>query len=750
MKTLWLLLFTFPSVLSAQMVVTSQVDLPVYRENQSEIRNPWTGGINSAQISLFDADNDGEQDDIFLFDKAGDRLLIFTGDNIEGERVYNYRPELAAGFPDLKSWALLRDFNCDGKKDIFTYSPIGGACAVYRNTGNGNELSFEMESVAIQSEFEFTTFHDTTNIYVSSQDIPAVFDFEGDGDLDIMTFGVSGALLELHLNYSVENNGSCGIESFMLKNRCYGRFVEGGQNNGIITDPEIVDQQCNFNVIDPRGNNHNTGPGGNRHIGSTVLAFDANADDLPDIVLGDVSYTNMTYLENSDRGDVLVDSVVYVNPAFPIDFNAPAVHLEDFPSGFYEDIDGDAIRDLIVSVNKPNVGKNHESVWYYKNNGADNLPDFELIQQDFLQDETLDYGEGSVPALFDYNGDGLKDLVIGSRGYYLGSANYEPVLALYINTGTATNPEFTLEDSDWLDVSGTGLGQYVYPAFGDIDGDGDQDMLLGDGSGGVFLFTNSAGEGNPADLSLTGALSADGENIDVGQSSTPQLFDLNGDDVLDLIVGERNGNLNYFENTGTSTGANFTLVTDTLGGVSSIAPNYFTGSSSPWFYRFDNITYLVMGSESGTIFQYDNIDDNLNGDFDLMSMEAFSIDVGNQSKPYVYDLNTDGLPDVLCGSVGGGVNLFMGDFLVGLSSVASAKNRLSIYPNPATTQINFELPTTFKPGTSNYSIYAVDGKCVASGSINSNRLSVDGFPKGLYLLKINTGNSVLTGKFVKK
>lgn len=750
MKFIGLLFFFIPALMSGQMVVTSQVDLPVFRENQSEIRSPWTGGINAAQISMFDADYDGENDDIFLFDKAGNRILIFTGETINGQRIYAYRPELESNFPHLRSWALMRDYDCDGKIDIFTYSPIGGAFAVYQNTSTASGLSFELVTESILSEYHFTTNQFITNIYVSSQDIPAIFDFEGDGDLDIMTFAVGGSLVELHINFSVELTGACGLADFKLKNRCYGRFAEGGSGNGIITEPSIVSALCNFNVVDPRSVHHDPITGSNRHIGSTLLVFDANQDALPDIVIGDVSFHNLVYLENSDRGDVLVDSIVSVIANFPENFGAPAVDLENFPAAYYEDISGDGVRDLIASVNNPNVAQNFQSVWYYKNTGMDNLPIFEFVKNDFLQAETIDYGEGSAPALFDYNSDGLMDLVIGSRGIYTGSASFEPALSLYLNTGTSTSPEFTLEDPDWLNVSDIGLGQYVYPTFGDIDADGDTDMVVGDASGGVFVFTNSAGAGNISVFAIPEALSADGETIDAGQSSTPQLFDLNQDALLDLIVGERNGNLNYYQNTGTPTQAEFTSITDSLGGVLTIAPNYFVGNSSAMFYRFENTTYLVAGSEAGILFQYDGIDGNLEGDFDLMSANAFHINVGSQSKPFVYDINTDGLPDVFCGSIGGGVQLFMGDYLVGINRVASAKNRLSIYPNPAGSYLNYVLPENNNHASTHYKIYAINGKCVASGMDISGQIDVNDLPKGLYLVLITTDTANYLGKFMKE
>lgn len=743
-------LLFFPFVVHAQMVVTPIVDVPVYRQNQSEIRSPWTGGINAAQISMFDSNYDGNETDIFLFDKAGNRILIFTGEMENGELAYTYRPELAKKFPNLKAWALLRDFDCDGKRDIFTYSPSGGSFAVYRNTGSAETgISFELVTEAVLTYYNFSpTNQYETNIYVSSLDMPAIFDFDGDGDLDILTYNVNGTMVELHINYSVENTGNCGLGDYELKNICYGRFLEGINDNQIIQDPEIIDAMCNYNVVDPRFTDPDATHRGLRHAGSTVLAFDGNQDGLPDIVLGDVTYTNLSYLENNSRPEPLVDSVGTIVTNFPANFGAPEVDMFDFLASFYEDVSGDGVRDLLVSVNNPYASSNKKSVWYYKNVGEDDLPQFELIQKDFLQAETIDYGEGSAPAFFDYNGNGILDMVIGSRGEFIEFGVFKPTLALYENTGTTNAPEFTLVDADWMNISTLNIGQYITPTFGDIDGDGDMDLMAGCASGEVFLFTNTAGAGNTAEYTLTGKVMSGGEAIDVGLTSTPQLYDLNQDGKLDLIIGARNGNLTYYQNTGTQTQSEFTFITDNLGGVSSVEPGYFVGNSSPFFYRFEDETYLVVGSESGRIHLYNGIDDNLDGEFSLIDLNAFRVDVGLLSRPIVYDINNDGLPDLICGGVGGGINLFLGEWLVSAENRSPTSELVKVYPNPSSDVVRFELPG-MSGSTFSYRIYSLSGKAVQDGSLRNPEINVGSLSNGMYIIAVVQNDKVYRGKFVK-
>ena len=64
----------------------------------------------------------------------------------------------------------------------------------------------------------------------------------------------------------------------------------------------------------------------------------------------------------------------------------------------------------------------------------------------FLQDEMIDLGKGSYPAFFDYNGDGLDDLVVGNYGYHVNNNNPISSLALFENIGTSSFPEYDLID----------------------------------------------------------------------------------------------------------------------------------------------------------------------------------------------------------------------------------------------------------------------------------------------------------------
>ncbi len=739
------LLLIFPCSSFAQMNVQPSGQISVSDLNGVEILNPWTGGLNAVELSTFDADLDGENDDLFIFDKAGDRILVFETIDNNGLREFKHRPEHSLSFPVLRQWALLRDFNCDGKKDIFTYGPSGGVMAVYENISSPTSgIGFELVTNSLRSYFPLGAFPANIGIYVSSQDIPAIFDFDGDGDLDVMSFGVSGSMVELHLNQTFENFGTCGLDTLVLANRCYGKFAEGSESNGIITDPDVLASICSFNVSNPKSNGKD-----GRHVGSTILAFDANQDGLAEIILGDVTYRNMTYITIDDRNGVLPDSADYIATDFPFDLGGIPVDIDNFPAGFYEDLTGDGVRDLVIGVNNSNVAENKRSVWYYENLGLDDLPIFSFVQDNLLQDQTIDYGEGSSISLTDIDGDGLRDMIIGSRGLYQSGGDYVPTLSYYRNTGTANQPSYQLMDDNYLDITSLELGQYLHTAFGDINGDGNAELIIGDATGAVYLFNNSSAPGQLAAYTLSGALTATDGAIDVGQNAAPTLFDIDQDGLLDLIIGERNGNLNYYRNEGSTTSPSFALITDTLGGVSTVEFGFFVGNSSPNFYRFNGETFLAAGGQAGNIRHYGGIDGNLDVDFFLINANGFGIDVGLSSKPVVSDVNGDGIPDILSGGIGGGVSLFMGDFLTSLRDAEWARTKIVASPNPTGGMIRIS-GADFNTGNTGFSVHSLDGRLMLKGSLADYGLDLSGLANGTYIISLVEGEKLYYTKVVKQ
>ena len=120
---------------------------------------------------------------------------------------------------------------------------------------------------------------------------------------------------------------------------------------------------------------------------------------------------------------------------------------------------------------------------------------------------------------------------------------------------------FELWTSDKSPFINIGLVDYtgaptIKPTLTDLDGDSDLDLVVGSRGGAIHYFENTGTSSNPGFTERTGTDNPL-ESVTVGSYSTPTFTDLDGDGDLDLIVGNGRGDIAYFENTGTVTAPEF-------------------------------------------------------------------------------------------------------------------------------------------------------------------------------------------------
>jgi hypothetical protein len=362
----------------------------------------------------------------------------------------------------------------------------------------------------------------------------------------------------------------------------------------------------------------------------------------------------------------------------------------------------------------------------------------------------IDLGEGSYPAFFDANGDGLPDIVSGNRGYFAGTANYDSQLLLLLNTGTAFDPAFEFVTDDYAGLSTFGFDG-VYPSFGDMDNDGDQDMIIGDDEGKLHYFENQQDPGGMAQLEL---IQANYFNIDVGEAAKPQIVDVNDDGLPDLLLGERSGTLKYYENTGSPENAVFNSIpsNDMFGGI-DVMPACCTGFSAP-FLTTDSLENKILytGSEQGYIYLYDNIDGNLSGNFrlvDSLYLHAVNINLCGT------DINMDGKQEFVFGSFAGGIAILRQGIppVFGLFEEKSfAVPSLQVYPNPAGSILHIEFSQPGDIEDWQIHIYNVFGQGMMTMPMNSAKMKIDvqDLLPGIYIIVADNKRMRSISKFIKK
>ncbi|PJB14695.1 MAG: hypothetical protein CO118_07275 [Flavobacteriales bacterium CG_4_9_14_3_um_filter_32_8] len=741
---LFFVLGLYTQSVSGQLNFSRYNQLIVLNSTGDTLENPWAGGFNSVQFSEIDLNLDGIKD-LFVFDKTGDRVSTFINLGLTNKISYQHDPSYLQFFPKMHDWALLRDYNCDGKMDIFTYS--SGGMAAYRNTST-SQLNFTLDTTLVYSNFQPDGPPNMINLYISSTDIPAIDDIDGDGDLDVLTFSILGAYVEYHKNLSIENTGTCNGLVFELRNKCWGYFREQLSGNSV-----LLYDTCGWNNANPEKLS-----GGNKHTGSTLLTLDMDANNSKELVLGDVSFNNFTMLTNGDvTPNFTASSMIAQDTAFPANnINTIAANIDIFPAGYYLDVNNDNAKDLIAAPNCYNGCKNSNNVWYYKNDNANNNPDFNYQSNSFLQDGMIEVGEGAHPVFFDYNADGLMDVLVGSYGNYnpsVGPLLYESGLWLYENIGTATIPVFQLITTDYmgistmnLDIAGSRPTLGLAPTFGDLDSDGDLDMLLGDYNGYLHYFVNIAGAGNPAAFVLA---APEYLGIDVGNDAAPLLYDLNNDVLLDLIIGKKDGTFSYYRNVGTAAVANFNLTTDSLGKVTTRRYYDPKGSSNPILINDSGITRLFSGSGNGYLYEFGNIDGNLMGTFSMDS-SYLNIWEGISSFIAMADITNDGKLDMLVGNYSGGVAFYKGNSGVSIKET-EVLNDFNIYPNPTEGLLHVDLENN-NLNNANLKIVDLLGRTIHQQKVTTKNIviNITNYSTGIYLVKFSNNKGSKVYKVVKK
>lgn len=648
----------------------------ILRSDSTVLCFPWAGGINSVRASEIDFNLDGIKD-LVVFEKHGNRLLPFirTADSVS---PYRFAPEYRHVFPDLHNWAIFKDYNLDGKEDIFCYGLAG--ITVYQNIST-DSLQFQLKTEQLQSFY----YNGYTNLYTSTDDYLAIDDIDGDGDLDILNFWLLGKYVHFHKNYAMQNAGNADDFDFRLEDECWGHFEEGGEDNSI-----ILNSDCGQKNDEP-----------SRHIGSTLFMYDFSGNGTPDLVVGDVDYPNLVWLHNggtpADARMTMIDTL-FPNPLQPIWlYSMPVINMID--------INGDGQKELLASPSDPSLTKsqdNHSFLVYQYNADID---EYEMITDSFLQNEMIETGSGAYPVFYDWDRDGLQDLFIANYGSYDSSALHNGYLSSYFsssiiylkNIGTIESPVFQYVTNDFGNLKSQNW-QALYPTFGDFDGNGTCDMLCGNIDGTLLLFPNLTSSGLPQFEPEVRNYAG----IDVGDFSTPQYFDLDKDGMSDLMIGNRRGQIAYYRNISVNI-PDFYLITDTLGGVDIRDENTsFFGFSVPCFFRNShNETFLFCGTEQGSIAYFKNIDDNLDESFLLSEEKMFEVFYGNRYDIIegvrvgvaVADIDNDSYPEMIVGNYAGGVAYFDGimpppiDISIQQFSHPSS---LKVYPNPASRELHID------------------------------------------------------------
>jgi hypothetical protein len=268
-----------------------------------------------------------------------------------------------------------------------------------------------------------------------------------------------------------------------------------------------------------------------------------------------------------------------------------------------------------------------------------------------------------------------------------------------------------------------------------MDGDGDVDLIVGEDSGTLFFVENKGGAGKP--LSMATSI-PNWKSIQAGVAGKPTIADLNNDGLPDLIIGNRSGFLRYFQNTGTRTTPNFTTtaINSFLGRVDTRALGSPTGFSAPVFFKQNGLWQLVVGSEEGKLYYYDQIEGNLAGNFRLVSSDYGTLREGWQTAPTFADVNGDKKMELVVGNLRGGFAVYSSSIPTGVRDIIY-EDLVEVFPNPTS---NYFFINKKKDDILTLKIYNTLGQMILSQKMAAPQLQTDfsAYQSGIYFLEIMT------------
>jgi hypothetical protein len=619
--------------LSFSQTFERELNLIPVFDGEGLLQNIYSGGHNNIEHQFVDIDGD---DDLDIFYLDSDQTFGWY-ENI-GDK-FNAGFELKLNNPvglSFSNWFYFVDIDADNDFDYFTGNV--DQISFYRNDGNFNSPSFTLVQDTVWDNEGQPIFGEFDSNHI-------LVDIDADNDYDLIMGSTAGSLTYY------ENIGT--PQQFNLKH--------------------ITDVWQNIIIIG--GDFDNT-----LHGASSVDFVDIDADNDLDLFWGDFFSKSLYFIEN--QGTATNPNMQLVSNIYPM--NSDSVNTSGFNMPRFADIDADNDYDLFVSVLYNSTVP--QSLIFYENSGDSVAAFHQLVTPNYIK--TLDVRNNSIPSFVDIDNDNDNDLFLGSLDNPLGTVHFLK------NIGTTNDPLFSYLDSSFFGIE---KDLSTSPTFGDLDGDGDYDLLVGKFNGEIDIYLNSGSPNTPQFSNGQAIQNNQGSVIDVGTSAVPFLIDIDNDLDMDLAIGGFNGKFEFYFNIGST--QSYSFQKDTFYFAIGTTPLDVGDFSTPFLIDFnqDGAFDLFSGNRNGKFYHFKNEGSNLspvwNEITDLFINERF----GGNTAPYFADIDNDSDIDLLLGNLKGGLYLYnnIEVSIVAEWEVKPVENfTLNSYPNPFNPTVNIVLNTS--------------------------------------------------------
>jgi hypothetical protein len=523
----------------------------------------FAGGMEFSKPAFVDIDADGDLD-LFVGDEDG-LIRFFRNRGLPHSPQWELVSEFYDSTIGERSCPTFADIDDDGDWDLFVGNRSGRIC-FFRNDGNANSPVW----------IQVSDFYDS--IDVGSESVPFLVDIDSDSDSDLFVGKEDGTLS------FYRNVGTKEIPVWSLVCENYDSIDVGAKSAPAFVDLDADgdfdllsgEEQGNVNLYRNTGDeaaplwelvsiNYNSIDAGKRSCPAFV---DIDDDSDPDLFVG------------QDEGKIFYfrnDGSAYLPSWTPVAENYLFIDFGAHSAPALADIDGDGDADLFAGEYEGNLN-------FYQNEKTLSVSSWSKVSENYFAIEADDY---SSPTFADIDGDGDLDLFTGRK---------DGKVEFYLNIGSAESALWNPKPDayDFIDAGG-----YACPALADIDNDADLDLFVGQTYGKIYFYRN---DGTPQIPSWT-EVSENFESIDVGWYSTPTFGDLDLDGDPDLLVGNDEGKVWFHRNEGTPDVFSFVFVTDYFDSIK------VTKRSTPVLHDFDSDgdLDLFVGESKGGLHYYGNL-----------------------------------------------------------------------------------------------------------------------------------------------